>query len=68
MGSREWETTPYLHLFGDIVAFEAAGAHFYGKSGAFYLGFYLYQVGFPSPPGAVFGVAHFIAGYGMLSA
>jgi hypothetical protein len=50
------------------IAFQAAGAHFQGESGAINLGFYLYQVGFPGPPGAVFGVADFIAGHGMFSA
>jgi hypothetical protein len=55
-------------LFRYKVAFQAAGAHFQGKSGAINLGFYLYQVGFPGPPGAVFGVADFIASHGMFSA
>jgi hypothetical protein len=58
----------YLHFFGDKITLEAAGAHFYGKSGAVDFGFYLHQIGFPSPPGAVFGMAYFIAGYGMFSA
>jgi hypothetical protein len=57
-----------LDFFGDKVAFKAAGAQFYRKSSAFNLGFYLYQIGFPCPPGAVLGVAHLIAGHGMFSA
>ena len=57
-----------LDFFGDKVAFEAAGAYFNRKSGAFNLGFYLNQVGFPGPPGAVLGVADLIAGHGMFSA
>jgi hypothetical protein len=59
---------PILDFFGDKVAFEAAGAQFYRKSGAFNLGFYLNQIGFPCPPGAVLGVADLIPGHGMFSA
>ena len=57
-----------LDFFGDKVAFEAAGAYFYRKSSALNLGFYLNQIGFPGPPGAVFGVANLIAGHCMFSA
>ena len=57
-----------LHFFGDKVAFQAAGAEFYRKSSALNLGFYLNQVGFPGPPGAVLGVADLIAGHSMFSA
>jgi hypothetical protein len=52
----------------DIVAFQAAGAYFQRKSRTFDLGFNLLKIGFPGPPGAVFGVADFIAGSRMFSA
>ena len=64
----ERETAPLLDFFGDKVAFKAASAQFYRKSSAFNLGFYLNQIGFPCPPGAVLGVAYLIAGHGMFSA
>lgn len=56
-----------LHLFGDIVAFQAAGADLQGKGSPLNLGLYLYQIGLPCPAGVVFGVAHLIAGNRMFS-
>jgi hypothetical protein len=52
----------------DEITLEATGAHFYRKSGAVNLGFYLHQIGFPGSPGAVFGVAYLVTGCCMFSA
>ena len=58
----------YVYFLGDKIASQAAGADFYRKGRAVNLGFYLNQVGFPCPPGAVLGVAHLVAGRCMFSA
>ena len=57
-----------LDFFNYFIAFQTAGTNFYREGGAFDLGFYFYQIGFPNPPGAVLGMAHFIAGSCMFSA
>jgi hypothetical protein len=57
-----------LDLFGDQVAFEAAGADFDGNGGTVYLGLDLLQIRLPDAAGMIFSVAHRIAGDGMFSA
>jgi hypothetical protein len=58
----------YSHFFGNIIASQAAGANFYGESRAFHFGFYLDKVGFPDPPGTIFGVAYPVTSHRMFSA
>ena len=50
-----------LHLFGNVIAFETAGANFQGNGGSPQFGLYLYQVGFPGPAGMVLRMADLIA-------
>jgi hypothetical protein len=53
---------PGIDFFRYKITFQTTGTHFQGESGAVNFGFYLYKVRFPGAPGAVFGVANFIAG------
>jgi hypothetical protein len=56
-----------LDLFGDKVAFEAAGADLQGYRGALYFGLYLEQIRLPGAAGMILGVTHLIAGDGVFS-
>jgi hypothetical protein len=67
-GANTERLEPHLHLFGDIIAFQTAGAYLQRQSSPFNLGFNLHQIGLPSPAGMVFGVAYLIAGNRMFSA
>jgi hypothetical protein len=59
---------PGLHLFRDKIAPQAAGTDLQGKGGSLYFGLYLFQIRFPSAAGTIFGMAHRVAGDGVLSA
>jgi hypothetical protein len=57
-----------LDFFGNKIASEAASTNFCRKSRTINLGFYLYQIWFPCPSGAVFGMAYLITGHRMFPA
>jgi hypothetical protein len=57
-----------LHLFGNEIAPQAAGAKFKGNRGSPNFGFYFDQIRLPGAAGMILRMTYLIAGYRMFSA
>jgi hypothetical protein len=62
------DQVPALHLFGNQIAPQAAGAKLEGNRGSPNFGFYFDQIRLPCAAGMILGVTYLVAGYRMFSA